>query len=188
MFLFYGLLFYSNGIPAYNNPAMHMFAGVFVSGGFLITFGQFVPSWDSSYYALMMTQNISYRDYLNSKWWLMVIATVVTAIVASFYLYFGIHIYLMILAGAIYNIGVNSLLVLLGGAYTKTPIDLSSAKGAFGDKKAFNVKTMLISIPQLGGPMAFYALGYYLINPTAGLLFVVIADYLDWLLKIKPLI
>lgn len=185
MFLFYGLLFYSNGIPAYNNPAMHMFAGVFVSGGFLITFGQFVPSWDSSYYALMMTQNISYRDYLNSKWWLMVIATVVTAIVASFYLYFGIHIYLMILAGAIYNIGVNSLLVLLGGAYTKTPIDLSSAKGAFGDKKAFNVKTMLISIPQLGGPMAFYALGYYLINPTAGLLFVVIAGLLGLAFKNK---
>ncbi len=185
MFLFYGLLFFGNLIPAYNNPAMHMFAGVFVSGGFLITFGQFVPSWDSSYYALMMTQNISYRDYLNSKWWLMTIATGITAVIASFYLYFGIHIYLMILAGAIYNIGVNSSLVLLGGAFTKTPIDLSSAKGAFGDKKAFNIKTMLISIPQLGGPMAFYALGYYLISPSAGLAFVALAGILGLMLKNK---
>ena len=185
MFLFYGLLFYSGGIESYDNPAMHMFAGVFVSGGFLITFGQFVPSWDSSYYGLMMTQNISYRDYLNSKWWLMTIATGITAVIASFYLYFGFHIYLMILAGAIYNIGVNSSLVLLGGAFTKTPIDLSSAKGAFGDKKAFNVKTMLISIPQLGGPMAFYALGYYLISPNAGLLFVVLAGLLGLAFKNK---
>lgn len=185
LFLFYGLLFYSGGIESYDNPAMHMFAGVFVSGGFLITFGQFVPSWDSSYYALMMTQNISYRDYLNSKWWLMTIATGITAVIASFYLYFGLHIYLMILAGAIYNIGVNSSLVLLGGAFTKTPIDLSSAKGAFGDKKAFNVKTLLISIPQLLGPMAFYALGYYLINPTAGLLFVVLAGILGLAFKNK---
>jgi hypothetical protein len=24
----------------YNNPIMHIFAGIFVSGGFLITFGQ----------------------------------------------------------------------------------------------------------------------------------------------------
>ncbi len=47
MFLFYGLLFFTNGIPMYNNPTMHIFAGIFVSGGFLITFGQFVPSWDS---------------------------------------------------------------------------------------------------------------------------------------------
>ena len=185
LFLFYGFLFFTGGIESYNNPAMHMFAGVFVSGGFLITFGQFVPSWDSSYYALMMTQNVSYRDYLNSKWWLMVTATGVTAIIASFYLYFGLHIYLMILAGAIYNIGVNSSLVLLGGAFTKTPIDLSSAKGAFGDKKAFNVKTLLISIPQLLGPMAFYALGYYLISPNAGLLFVVLAGILGLAFKNK---
>ena len=185
LFLFYGFLFFGGGIESYDNPAMHMFAGVFVSGGFLITFGQFVPSWDSSYYALMMTQNISYREYLNSKWWLMVVATFVTAIIASFYLYFGIHIYLMILAGAIYNIGVNSLLVLLGGAYTKTPIDLTSAKGAFGDKKAFNVKTLLISIPQLAGPMAFYALGHYLINPNAGLLFVAAAGILGLAFKNK---
>lgn len=193
LFLFYGLLFFTGGIESYDNPAMHMFAGVFVSGGFLITFGQFVPSWDSAYYPLMMTQNISYRDYLNSKWWLMVIATAVTAIIASPYLYFGLHIYLMILVGAVYNIGVNALLVLLGGAYTKTPIDLASSKGAFGDKKAFNVKTMLFSIPQLLGPMAFYALGHYLISPNAGLLFVALAGLLglafknkafDWIVKI----
>ncbi|RZK12639.1 MAG: hypothetical protein EOO46_02450 [Flavobacterium sp.] len=185
LFLFYGLLFFTGGIESYNSPAMHMFAGVFVSGGFLITFGQFVPSWDSAYYPLMMTQNISYRDYLNSKWWLMVVATAVTAVIASPYLYFGLHIYLMILVGAVYNIGVNALLVLLGGAYTKTPIDLASSKGAFGDKKAYNVKTLLFSLPQLLGPMAFYALGHYLINPNAGLLFVALAGLLGLAFKNK---
>lgn len=172
MFLFYGLLFFTNGIEAYNNPTMHIFAGIFVSGGFLITFGQFVPSWDSAYYPLMMTQNIPYKGYLNSKWWLMVIGTFITTILASFYLYFGWQIYLTIIAGAIYNIGINSHLVLLGGAYTKTPIDLSSGKGAFGDKKAFNVKTMLISIPQLGLPVALYWLGSHFVSASVGLAFV----------------
>lgn len=169
MFLFYGFLFFTNGIEAYNNPVMHIFAGIFVSGGFLITFGQFVPSWDSAYYQLMMTQNIPYKGYLSSKWWLMVIATVVTTTIASFYLYFGWQVYLTIVVGAIYNIGVNSHLVLLGGAYTKTPIDLSSGKGAFGDKKAFNIKTMLISIPQLALPVLLYWLGSKYANPNVGL-------------------
>lgn len=169
MFLFYGFLFFTNGIEAYNNPVMHIFAGIFVSGGFLITFGQFVPSWDSAYYQLMMTQNIPYKGYLSSKWWLMVIATVVTTTIASFYLYFGWQVYLTIVVGAIYNIGVNSHLVLLGGAYTKTPIDLSSGKGAFGDKKAFNVKTMLISLPQLGLPVLLYWAGSSLANANVGL-------------------
>ncbi|SDW12381.1 DUF5687 family protein [Flavobacterium degerlachei] len=183
MFLFYGFLFFTNGIEAYNNPVMHIFAGIFVSGGFLITFGQFVPSWDSAYYQLMMTQNIPYKGYLSSKWWLMVIATIVTTIIASFYLYFGLQVYLTIIVGAIYNIGVNSHLVLLGGAYTKTPIDLSSGKGAFGDKKAFNIKTMLISIPQLVLPVLLYWVGSTLVNANVGLVLVASVGVLGFALK-----
>jgi hypothetical protein len=183
MFLFYGLLFFSNGIEVYNNPYMHIFAGIFVSGGFLITFGQFVPSWDSAYYPLMMTQNIPYKGYLNSKWWLMVIGTFIATIIASFYLYFGWQVYLTIVVGAIYNIGINSHLVLLGGAYTKTPIDLSSGKGAFGDKKAFNVKTMLISLPQLGLPILLYWVGTSLANATLGLALVAIVGVIGFALR-----
>jgi hypothetical protein len=185
MFLFYGLLFFTNAIEMYNNPIMHVFAGIFVSGGFLITFGQFVPSWDSEYYQLMMTQNIPYKGYLSSKWWLMVIATIVSTTIASFYLYFGWQVYLTIVVGAIYNIGVNSHLVLLGGAYTKTPIDLSSGKGAFGDKKAFNIKTMLISLPQLVLPVLLYWIGSTLGNANVGLVVVASVGVLGFAFKEK---
>ena len=185
MFLFYGLLFFTNGIEAYNNPMMHIFAGIFVSGGFLITFGQFVPSWDSAYYQLMMTQNIPYKGYLSSKWWLMVIATIVSTILASFYLYFGWQIYMTIVVGAIYNIGVNSHLVLLGGAYTKTPIDLDSGKGAFGDKKAYNFKTMLVSIPQLALPVLLYWAGSKLANANVGLALVALLGIMGFAFKNK---
>lgn len=185
LFLFYGMLFFSSGIEAYDNPFMHMFAGIFVTGGFLFTFGQFVPSWDSSYYPLMMTQNIPYKGYLSSKWWLVVIATVISSLLSAFYLYFGWEVYLTILVGAVYNIGVNSHLVLLGGAYTKTPVDLTSSKGAFGDKKAFNVKTMLISLPKLLLPMLLYGLGTALFNATTGLAFVAVAGVLGFVLRNK---
>ncbi|WP_348824627.1 DUF5687 family protein [Flavobacterium aestuarii] len=180
LFLFYGLIFFNNPTQP---EVMHIFAGIFVSGGFLFTFGQFVPSWDSSYYQLMMTQNIPYRGYLNSKWWLVVIATVISTILASFYLYFGWKIYLTIVAGAIYNIGVNSHLVLLGGAFTKTPIDLSMSKGAFGDKKSFNVNTMLLSLPKLFLPVLLYWLGSYLMSPKFGLALVALAGVLGFLFR-----
>lgn len=181
MFLFYGLIFFNSN--SHQPPTMQIFAGIFVSGGFLFTFGQFVPSWDSSYYQLMMTQNIPYKGYLNSKWWLIVIGTVVSTIMASFYLYFGWQVYLTIVAGAIYNIGVNSHLVLLGGAFTKTPIDLSMTKGAFGDKKAFNVNTMLLSIPKLLLPLVLYWLGSYIMNPKLGLAFVAFAGVLGFMFR-----
>ena len=80
LFLFYGLLFFGNAIEVYDGPFWRMFAAVFVSGGFLFSFGQFVPSWDSAYYPLMMTQNIRYKEYLRSKWLLVVIATGISAI------------------------------------------------------------------------------------------------------------
>ena len=183
VFVFYGLLFFTSSIEAYDNPAMKVFAGIFVSGGFLFTFGQFIPSWDSAYYQLLMSQNIPYKEYIKSKWWLMVIGTVISTLLASFYLYFGIHTYLIVVVAAIFNIGVNSHLVMLGGAFVKTPIDLTTSKQAFGDKQAFNVKTMLIAIPKMLLPMVLYAAGYYLFSPNIGLLFVALAGVIGFLFR-----
>ena len=115
----------------------------------------------------------------------MVIATFISSILASFYLYFGWQIYLTIVVAAIYNMGVNSHLVLLGGAYTKTPIDLSTGKGAFGDKKAFNVKTLLISLPQMLVPIGLYALGSYLNSANLGLLLVAITGIIGFAFRNK---
>ncbi|MCV9929717.1 DUF5687 family protein [Flavobacterium sp. LS1R49] len=182
-FLLYGLLFFSAN--THQQPVMQILAGIFVSGGFLFTFGQFVPSWDSSYYQLMMTQNIPYKGYITSKWWLIVIATVVSTIIASFYLYFGWKVYLTIVVGAIYNIGVNSHLVLLGGAFTKTPIDLTSTSGAFGDKKAFNVNAMLLTLPKMLLPLGLYWIGIRLGNPNIGLALVALAGIIGFAFKDK---
>ena len=182
LFIFYGLLFFgdSEALSVYKSPMFQVFAGIFVSGGFLFTFGQFIPSWDSAYYQLMMSQNISYRQYIMSKWWLMVIGTIIATVIASFYLYFGWHIYMLIVVGAIYNIGVNSHLVMLGGAYVKTPIDLTMANKAFGDKQAFNFKTMLIALPKLLVPMGLYSLGYHLFSANIGFLLVALAGLLGF--------
>ncbi|MEZ0180792.1 DUF5687 family protein [Flavobacterium oncorhynchi] len=182
VFLFYGLLFFGNTSQP---QVMQIFGGIFVSGGFLFVFGQFVPSWDSSYYQLMMTQNIPYRGYITSKWWLIVIATFVSTVLASFYLFYGWEVYLTIVVGAIYNIGVNSHLVLLGGAFTKTPIDLSSAGGAFGDKKAFNVSAMLLSLPKVFLPLLLYWLGLHFADKTVALTLVATAGVLGLVFKEK---
>ena len=178
LFLFYGFIFFREN--SHQPEVMRIFAGIFVSGGFLFTFGQFVPSWDSSYYPLMMSQNISYKGYLSSKWWLIVIATFISTILSSFYLIYGWQVYLTIVVGAIYNIGVNSHLVLLGGAFTKTPIDLQSTKGAFGDKKAFNTRAMLLSLPKLLLPILLYWIGSSILNFNLGLAFVAIAGFLGF--------
>jgi hypothetical protein len=185
LFIFYGLLFFTGSVEAYDGPFWRIFAGIFVSGGFLFSFGQFVPSWDSAYYPLLMSQNIRYKEYLESKWYLMVIATIFSTIIASFYLYFGWQAYAAVVVGAIYNIGVNSHMVLWGGAYIKTPIDLTSAKKAFGDKKSFNVKTLLLTIPKLLVPMVIYAIGHFAQGEILGFALVAVSGLAGLLFKNK---
>lgn len=185
LFIFYGLLFFTGAIEAYEGPLWRIFAGIFVTGGFLFTFGQFVPSWDSSYYPLMMSQNVQYREYINAKWWLIVIATLITTILSSFYLYFGLEVYLAILVGAVYNIGVNAHLVLWGGAYIRTPIDLNQNKNVFGNKQAFNMKSLLLTLPKLILPMLLYGIGHYLFNPNVGYVIVALVGILGFAFKNK---
>ncbi|MEW7279366.1 DUF5687 family protein [Aquimarina sp. 2201CG1-2-11] len=183
LFLFYGLLFFTGTVEAYEGPVWRIFAAIFVTGGFLLSFGQFVPSWDSSYYPLMMSQNIRYKEYLSSKWWLMVVATLISTILASGYLYYGWDVYLAILVAAVYNIGVNSHIVLWAGAYVKSPIDLTSNKNAFGDKQAFNIKTMMLALPKMALPMILYAIGHYAYNMYAGYALVTIAGISGFMFK-----
>lgn len=175
-FVLYGLIF---TLEVYGNTSFgKVFAALFCTGGFLFSFGGLVPSWDSSYYKLMMSQNIPYREFLLSKWWLMVIATAISTVLSLWYVYFGVEWLYAILAGAVYNIGLNASVVLLGGAFVKTPIDLTSTKKAFGDSKAFNVKTLLLTIPKMLLPVGIYYLFAFLFNSTIGFVAIAVAGLL----------
>lgn len=154
-FLFYGLLVSFQG---YQSDYMQFFMGLFVTGGFVFVFGQKVPAWDSSYYPLMMTQNVPYKKYLQAKWSLIVVAILVSMVLSTFYILLSWEFYLTILAGGLYNLGVNSYLTLLSGAYYKVPIDLNSrAKSFGGGKNSFNMKMILIMLPQMVLPMIVFA-------------------------------
>ena len=156
---------------------------MFITGGFLISFGQLVPSWDSEYYKMLMSQNIPYRQYLESKWYLMVFAVVISFILATPYLYFGIDIYLMILAGASFNIGLNSFITLLGGALNRVPVELNAKAKAFSNTNGFNPTQLLISLPKIFLPMVLFYIPYKLINFNAGLLVLGLSGIIGILFK-----
>lgn len=165
LFLFYGLLLFSS--PTYKTAYMQLFMGLFVTGGFLFMFGQRVPSFDSSYYPLMMTLNVPYKEYLKAKWWLIVSAVGVSMVLAIAYAFVSWELYFTFLAGGLYNIGVNSQIVLLSGAFNKNPVDLNSRSKAMGKKNNFSFKNILLIMPQMVLPMAVFAGTKYLFGTTA---------------------
>ncbi len=182
-FIFYGLLFFTGAVEAYESDTWKLFAGIFVTGGFLFSFGQYVPSWDSQYYPLLMTQNITYLDYLKSKYTLIQVFTVATTILSSWYLIFGLEIFSYVLLGAIYNLTINSVIVLWGGAYVRTKIDLTSNKKAFGDKNAFNYRTLLLTLPKIALPLAIYGGFNYTLGPIAAKISIVVVSIAGYFLK-----
>ncbi|MFZ4931396.1 DUF5687 family protein [Chryseobacterium sp. Mn2064] len=183
MFLFYGLLMYTSVM--YKTPAMIMFMGLFVTGGFQFLFGQRVPAFDSSYYPLMMTLNVPYKEYLKAKWWLMNIVTGASIIVALFYVYFGWEIYVTFFAAGLYNIGVNSQFTLWSGAFNKTQIDLNSKEKRLGQKGSFNMVALLLLIPKMVLPMAVFAVVKYFTDITVAVISIAVLGAIGFMFREK---
>lgn len=183
LFLFYGLLLFSS--PTYKTSFMQLFMGIFVTGGFLFMFGQRVPAFDSSYYPLMMTLSVPYKEYLKAKWWLIVSAVGISMILAIGYAFVSWDLYFTFLAAGLYNIGVNSQIVLLSGAYNKNPIDLNARGKAMGKKNNFSLKNILLLLPQMLLPMAVFAGTKYLFGTTAAVASLGILGLIGFLLREK---
>ncbi|WP_212922340.1 DUF5687 family protein [Capnocytophaga cynodegmi] len=161
IFVFYGLIFYPN--PSFENmPFFLVFVGIFTTGVFLINFGQFVPAWDSAYYPMLMAQNISLRQYLNSKAVLFYFSIIVLFIISTPYIYFGKHIFIINTSCAIYNIGIGVPSVLFLGTYNKKRIDLE--KRGFGNYQGMGMTQWIISFPILLIPIILWSIVYYFFN------------------------
>jgi len=164
---------------------MAIFAAIFASGGFMISFGQYVPSWDSAHYPLFMTQNVSYREYLLSKWYIMCFACVITLILCSFYLFLSPVFFCAIIAATIFNIGFNSNVVLYMGTFMHQSIDLTSNSGAFGNTKSFNVNTLFFSLIILLVPLVIQIIFQLLFSVYVGLVAVAAVGCIGFLFREK---
>ena len=157
----YGLFFYPQ--PIYRDMVFfYIFIGIFSTGSFLINFGQFIPAWDSGYYKMLMSQNFEYKRYLESKFVLMSVSVVVLFVLGIPYIYFGWKILIAHFAAMVYNVGVNTHVILWGGSFNRKKINLDQ-KAAFNYQGTGAVQ-WLIGIPLMLVPMGLFALLNWLVN------------------------
>jgi len=166
--LLYGLFFYTK--PAFQGEGgtyMYGFVGIFVTGIFLINFGQFIPAWDSGYYKMLMSQNIKYKEYLRSKHVLMSMSVIILFVLSTPYVYFGWKILLAHFAAAIYNIGVNTHVILFAGSFNRKKINLNQ-RAAFNYQGTGAVQ-WLLGIPLMLFPIIIFSAGNFLVNFETGI-------------------
>ena len=165
-FLFYGLLFYKNSVYG-TGYAASIFCGMFMTGIFIINYGQFMFSWQGSHFDGLMCNKISAEDFFKSKFLLFTIFSTVSLILTIPYVYFGWEIILAHLIMYLWNLGVNTLIVLYFANRNYKRVDLS--KSASFNWEGVGASQWILSIPLLVTPFIVFfplqLLGY----PEAGL-------------------
>jgi hypothetical protein len=164
-----------------DKEVMQLYGAIFVTAGFSMNYGQFVPAWDSEHYRMLMTQNLSYRKFLESKWYLMIVMRVILFVLCTPYLYFGIHKYLLIVAGFFFNLGFTPLIMLYMGAFNKKRIELSS--GGLANTQGTSAAQFLVMIPVLVLPIIVYAIVNHFVGFNAAIIAIALIGVVSLLMK-----
>ncbi len=184
-FMLYGLLFYTGPEP---NETMMVFAGLFMTGIFIINYGQFMFSWQGSHFDGLLANKISVEDFFKSKFLLFTIFSTITFLLTTPYVYFGWKILLAHTMLYLWNIGISSLIVLAFANWNYKYIDLS--KGSSFSWEGVGASQFIIGFPLFLLPLIIYLLSYWAFNQVAalivlgffGLVFLVSRQY--WLNKL----
>ncbi len=182
--LLYGLIFYTN--DTYQDMQfIFMFAGVFITGIFFINYGQFLLSWESGYFDFILTRKVTFRQFVESKYWLFVATSTIAFVVSLAYGYFGWKIVLINLVAYMFNIGLNVFAVMRLAMISPKKIDLT--KGAAFNYEGVGAAQFLIMIPMMILPYLLYAPFLILGYENIGLLLTGLAGLIGFLFRDKTL-
>jgi len=157
MFMFYGLIFYTN--PHYGD-GWKVFCGMFMTGIFIINYGQFMYGWQAGHFDGILVSKVKFGEFLRAKYLLFTVVSLVAFLLTTPYAYFGWHIVLVHFVMFIWNIGVNTTIVLFFANRNYKRIDLS--KGASFNWEGVGATQLLLGFPLfilpfiIYGPFAFF--------------------------------
>jgi hypothetical protein len=155
-FLAYGLIFYTNEIYT-NGFAFLIFPGIFMTGFMMLSYGQFVPGWQSAHFDALLTKRLSPYTFYLGKFWMFVPACVLAYLITLLYGFMpevGGKVVLINTACFLYNIGINTFVVLYLSTYNKKRIDL--AKSASFNWQGVGASQFVMMLPALLLPILIY--------------------------------
>lgn len=157
-FMLYGLIFYAK--PGFTGYTSIVFCGMFMTGIFIINYGQFMFSWQSSHFDGLLSSKVTAKDFFKSKFLLFSFFSNVCFLLTIPYVYFGWKVLIVHSIMYIWNLGVNTLLVLYFANRNYKRIDLS--RSATFNWEGVGASQWILSIPLLLAPFVIYMpLNYY---------------------------
>lgn len=162
LFLFYGLIFYQD--ENINNYFFLLFAGLFTTSMFSISYGQFLFAWESCYFDSILSNNLSVKTYIKSKYLFITISNAICYVLTLPYALLDYKIPLINAAVVLYNIGISAIIMMYFGTYNSKRIDLGRSQ--MMNYQGTSAVQFLLMIPVLLIPILLYGMFSIITTPT----------------------
>ena len=131
-----------------------VFVGMFMTGIFIINYGQFMFSWQAAHFDGLLVSKVKFTDFLKAKYLLFTIVSTFYFLLTTPYVYFGWKTLIVHLIMYVWNIGVNTTLVLFFANRNYKRIDLS--KGAAFNWEGVSGNQWILSLPLMIMPFVIW--------------------------------
>lgn len=147
LFFLLGLIFYTG----YQSPFAQYMGAIIITGTLIMQFGQWVFSWDSSFFDFILTKNISVKNYIKANYILLLLSGIVSFIMTTPYFFMGKHIVCLQVSAFLYNIGISTPLLIIFATFNTKRVDLKAESAM--NYQGTTYKNFLIFIPIMIIPM-----------------------------------
>ncbi len=153
-FMLYGLLFYTNEMYS-DSFVWLVFCGLIITGMASLTYGQWVVSWESSYFDTILTKNIPAKTYIKANYFILIAFNVISFLLSTPYFLMGSKFIILHIGMFLFNTGVNVFLLIFTATFNTKRIDLA-ARSMF-NYQGTTYKSFLIILPIMFFPMILTA-------------------------------
>ncbi len=150
IFLGYGLLLYDD----LDNIIKLLMGGFLLTFAFALNYGQFLFSWEGTYFDSYLANKISAYHYIRSKYLFFAAAGIIGFLLTLPYILISPKIFFVNLSMLLYNAGVSSILLLFLCTNNSTSIDLG--KSQFMNYQGTGAIQFLMIIPLIGIPIGIH--------------------------------
>lgn len=151
-FFLYGFMLYKK--ENMDNYLILSFTGLLLPSIFSINYGQYLFSWESSFFDSILVSRITPYNYIKSKHVFFTIASTLGYLIILPYAFISYKIALINAAFLLFNIGITSIILLFFCTFNSSYIDLG--KGQFMNYQGTGVTQFLVIIPIMGLPFLIY--------------------------------
>jgi len=181
LLLFYGFIFYKQQYIQEGKWYFLIFGAIFITGLFIISYGQFLFAWQSAHFDGMMAGNLSVRTYIKSKLQLFTGVSSVIFLLSSLYGFLNWKIVVIQLAAYLYNIGIQSIIAVYFATFSYKAIDIG--RSATFNYQGMSAERWVYALAIYVVPVVLYLPFGWLINAWAGITAIGVLGLTSYLLQ-----